>query len=150
QSLLDHICSILEHTLEKEEDFLSTYETVIKTFYQDNLREIEEQTLFLQRYRNHLALSRQMFFVLLFAVFIGPFIAYDLLWLFAHYPVTGWQIPMNVWGASLVFSLFPLGILMVLLLTPERLDPLIPRHSMVLLGFHPLIKVVPCSVPEND
>lgn len=150
QSLLDHICSILENELGQDADFLSSYQRIIQTFYKDDLREIEEQTIFLQRFRHHIALSRTWFFCLLFALVIGPFIGYDAVWLAEHYHVSGWHIPIGIWGATLVFPLFPLGILLVLLLTPNRLDPLIPRRAVILLGFHPLITILPCPDEKND
>jgi hypothetical protein len=140
--LLDHICVIIEQTLEKEEDFEPCYEATISAFYRQELREIEDETLFLLARRNRLTLSRSLFFVLLFAIFIGPFVGCDLAWLVRSGPVAGWNLPMDIWAPTVVYSLFPLLILLVLLLTPERLDPLIPRKSKVLLGIRPFIKIV--------
>lgn len=139
ENLLDHICIIIEEKLEKEEEFETVYATVIKSFYRSELKEIEEEALFLVQYNHHRVLSRGLFFTILFSIFIGPFIAYDVLWLIN----SGWYLPRNVWGASFVYSLFPLLILLVLLFTPERLDPVIPRKSKVLIGVRPFIKIVP-------
>jgi hypothetical protein len=129
-NLLDHICILIEQNLEQDEDFEQYYSTTLKTFYQKELREIEEETLFLLRYKNHLRLSRNQFFLLLFIVFIGPFIGCDLL-------------GMIGWVPTLIYSLWPLLTLLVLFLTPERFDPLLPKKSKVLLGFRPLIKLIP-------
>jgi hypothetical protein len=129
-NLLDHICILIEQNLEQDEDFEQYYFTTLKTFYQKELREIEEETLFLLRYKNHLRLSRNQFFLLLFIVFIGPFIGCDLLWMIG-------------WVPTLIYSLFPLLILLVLFLTPERLDPLLPKRCKILLGIRPLIKIIP-------
>jgi hypothetical protein len=141
--LLDHICVIIEQQLEKEEDFDQCYEATISTFYRQKLREIEEETIFLLACRNRLTLSRNQFFVLLFTIFIGPFVSYNLAWLVTSGPAAGWKIPLDVWAPTVVYSLFPLLILLVLLLTPKRLDPLIPAKSKVLLGIRPFIKVIP-------
>jgi hypothetical protein len=141
--LLDHICIIIEHKLEDEEDFQLCYEATIQTFYRQELREIEDETRFLLACRNRLTLSRSQFFLLLFTIFIGPFISCDLAWLVTNGPKAGWTIPLNVWAPTVVYSLFPLLILLVLLLTPERLDPLIPAKSKVLLGIRPFIKIIP-------
>lgn len=142
QNLLDHICILIEEKLEKEEEFETVYSTVIKSFYKSELKEIEEEALFLVQYNHHLVLSRSLFFTILFSIFIGPFIAYDILWLINSFTEHGWYLPRNVWGATFVYSLFPLVILLVLLFTPERLDPLIPRKSKVLIGIRPFIKIV--------
>jgi hypothetical protein len=90
-------------------------------------------------------ISRPVFFSLLFAFLIGPFIAYDIAWLIRSFPQSGWHLPLRVWGGTFVYSLFPLLIFLVLLLTPERLDPLIPRRSKILLGLHPFIRIVPVN-----
>src|ERR1700743_286856 len=118
--LLDHICVIIEQQLEKEEDFQQCYEATIKTFYREELREIEEQTIHLLACRNRLTLNRNQFFSLLFTIFIGPFASYDLAWLVTSGPTAGWNIPLYIWGPTVVYSLFPLLILLVLLLTPQR------------------------------
>jgi hypothetical protein len=141
--LLDHVCVIIEQQLEKEEDFEECYSQTIRTFYRKELCEIEEETIFLLACRNRLTLSRNQFFVLLFTIFIGPFVSYDLAWLVTSGPAAGWNIPLHIWAPTVVYSLWPLLILLVLLLTPERLDPLIPAKSKVLLGIRPFIKVIP-------
>jgi hypothetical protein len=143
ENLLDHICIILEEKLEKVEEFEAVYANVIKSFYKCELKEIEEEALFLVQYKRHYVLSRGLFFTILFTIFIGPFIAYDALWLINSYVERGWYLPREVWGATFVYSLFPLLILLVLLLTPEKLNPLIPRKSKVLIGIRPFIKIVP-------
>ena len=42
--------------------------------------------------------------------------------------------PMAVWGDTIVYSLFPVLVWLVLLLTPERFSPLVPRGSKILVG----------------
>jgi hypothetical protein len=140
--LLDHICIIIEQGLEPGGDFEAFYATAIKAFYKRELLEIEEETIFLLTYSKHLALSRNRFFLLLFTVIIGPFIGYDLSWLARSGPAAGWSLPTEIWVPTLVFALFPLLVLLVLLLTPERLDPLIPRKSTILLGLNPFIRII--------
>ena len=142
--LVDHICVIIEHNLEATGDFESFYRQTVHSFYQRELCEIEEETRYALSCRQHLVFSKNQFFVLLFLILIGPFIACDIAWLVAHRQTTGWSIPYEIWGPTLVYSLFPLLIFLVLLLTPERFDPLIPQKSKVLLGIKPFIKIVPC------
>lgn len=143
ENLLDHICIIIEEKLEKDEEFETVYFTVIKSFYRSELKEIEEEALFLVQYKRHRVLSRGLFFTILFSIFIGPFIAYDAIWLINSYDTYGWYLPRRIWGASFVYSLFPLLILLVLLFTPENLNPLIPRKSKILIGIRPFIKIIP-------
>jgi hypothetical protein len=145
--LLDHICIIIEQNLEEEGDFEAFYASTIKAFYKRELREIEEETVFLLTNKNHWAFSRNQFFLLLFTIFIGPFIGYIIAWLATSGQTAGWNIPINIWGASLVYSLFPLLILLVLFLTPERLDPLIPKKSKIWVGIDPFIKIIPPGAP---
>jgi hypothetical protein len=48
-----------------------------------------------------------------------------------------------IWGDTLVFILLPLGIWLVLLLTPNRFDPLIPWGAKVQLTWRkPFIRVI--------
>lgn len=143
--LLDHICIIIEQNLEEGGDFEQFYEATIRTFYKKELREIEEETIFLATLKNHLVLSRNQFFLLLFIVLIGPFIGYDLTWLATSPKAAGWSIPWEIWVPTLIFALYPLLVLLVLFFTPEKFDPLIPKKSMILLGFSPFIKVIPSS-----
>jgi len=148
--LLDHICVLIEQKLEKEEDFEQCYEATISAFYRQELREIEEETIFLLACRNRLTLSRNQFFLLLFTIFIGPFAGIDLAWLVTAGPTAGWAIPMEIWAPTVVYSLFPLLILLVLLLTPKRLDPLLPAKSTVLLGIRPFIKIIPKPIDRAE
>jgi hypothetical protein len=50
--------------------------------------------------------------------------------------------PVCIWGDTLVYVLSPLGIWLVLLLTPNRFDPLIPWGSAVqLLSRRPFLRI---------
>jgi hypothetical protein len=145
QDLLDHICIIIEQNLEENGDFDQLYAATVRTFYKKDLREIEEERNFLLSLRHHLVLSRNLFFFLLFVLLGGPFIAYMAASGLSWVPVKGWQIRDDVWQASLVFSLFPMLVLLVLYLTPDRLDPVIPWKSKILIGLNPFIQIVSIS-----
>jgi hypothetical protein len=129
--LLDHICIIIEQNLEEGGDFDQFYAATVKTFYKKELREIEEETTFLLTLRHRLLLSRNLFFLLLFVLFGGPFLAYIAAWVISSGPDARWDFPMLV--------------LLVLYLTPDRLDPLIPWRSKLLIGIHPFIQIIPVS-----
>ena len=59
-NLHDHICCIIEQNLEENGDFESFYQKTIKTFYKDELWEIEEETLLLLTYKNYYAMKKIM------------------------------------------------------------------------------------------
>ena len=145
QDLLDHICIIIEQNLEEDGDFDQFYAATVKTFYKKELREIEEETSLLLTIGQRLVLSRNLFFLLLFILLGGPFVTYMATSGLSWVPAKGWQVRENVWQASLVFSLFPMLVLLVLYLTPDRLDPVIPWKSKILIGLNPFIQIVSLS-----
>jgi len=139
-NLLDHICILIENHLEEDGDFTQFYATVIRSFYKEELRELEDEAHFLMALnKGRLLLSRNQFFLLLFTLLIGPFITYDLVWM-ATAP--RWLLPSEIWVTTLVFALYPLLVLLVLFLTPDKFDPLIPRKAKILLGGRSMIKVL--------
>jgi hypothetical protein len=142
QNLLDHICILVERGLEQDGDFAQFYASVIKTFYSLELREIEAAARLPSTYKHHLGLNKNQFFAILSILFLGPFIGYDLIWLLTSGSSAGWHLPYKVWGATLIFAQFPLLNLLVLYLTPEKFDPLIPKNATILLGTKPLIKII--------
>jgi hypothetical protein len=143
-NLLDHICILIENHLKENGNFEACYQEVIRTFYSHSLKEIEAETLLLVSLRRpYLVLSRNQFFLLLFSFFIGPFIGYDLIWFLGPNHPAGTGIPIEIWGASMAYALWPLLVLVVLFLTPERLDPLIPKKSKIILGIRPFLKIIP-------
>ena len=142
-SLLDHICVIIEQNLKPGHDFREYYFNVIKSFYRFELAEIEEETRKLSTFKNHLVLNKKQFFSLIFSIFIGPFIIYNTLWVDMHWQSERWDMPDAIWGASVAYALWPALIIMVIFLTPEKLDPLIPKQSTILLGGKPFIKIIP-------
>ncbi len=62
QNLLDHVCCIIEQNLEANGDFESFYQKTIKTFYKDELWEIEEETLLLLTYKNYYTMKKVMIY----------------------------------------------------------------------------------------
>jgi len=142
-NLLDHICIIIEQTLDDGGDFHQCYKETLNTFYKQDLIEIEEATLFLLESKGpRIIVGRNMFFSILFLISAGPFVLYDLLWFLRSNDGNGYHLPFQIWGATLVYSLFPNLINVVLLLTPKNLDPLIPRHSKIVLGLKPLVRII--------
>jgi hypothetical protein len=59
------------------------------------------------------------------------------------------DLPVCIWGDTLVHILLPMGIWLVLLLTPNRFDPLIPWGCKLLLRWGwPPVKIVEAGRPE--
>ncbi len=148
QELLDHICIIIEQNLKEGGNFEACYRSVIQTFYKEELKEIEEETLFLLTTKGpRILLNRSRFFLFSFMLLAGPFAAYDIIWLVDYDPAT-MHFPFEAWGSALLFGLCQLAgligmlVLTVLFFTPENMDPLIPRNSRILLGIKPLIKII--------
>jgi hypothetical protein len=146
QSLLDHLCTLAEQTLQEGDDFGQFYAATIRSFYRVQLSEIQEQTEYLLSRRGpSIVINRNPFFGLLFTLLVGPFLAYDVDWLIRANQIRKFSldIPLEIWGASLVYALFPVLVWLVLFITPERLDPLVPRKSKIVLGLRPFIRILP-------
>jgi hypothetical protein len=52
------------------------------------------------------------------------------------------NLPDRIWGDTLVYSIAPVLLLLVLFLTPDRFDPLLPGKSKILIGGKPWIKII--------
>jgi hypothetical protein len=142
-NLLDHICILVERGLEDGGIFEELYAAIIPTFYKEQLHELEEEALFLASLQGpRLLLTRSRFFQLLFGLFGAPYLLFFLLCLFHLQPA--YDTPaLSAFRWMLVFSVWPLVSLLVVYFTPDRLDPLVPRHAKVLLGLRPFIRVLP-------
>jgi hypothetical protein len=140
-NIVDHICILAERDLGEEDDFAAWYQRVIPTFYRQQLSELEEETQFLLKHRGYFAiLNRFQFLLVLVILLIGPIIV----WMFV---TAGEQLvtetrSIDAWQGGLVFAIFPVLLLMVLFLTPDRYDPLIPRRAKILIGWKPLVSIV--------
>ncbi|HXB93416.1 MAG TPA: hypothetical protein VNU72_14055 [Puia sp.] len=144
QNLLDHVCILAERDLSEGDDFKAYYRSVIPAFYHQSLGEIEEETQFLLRHRRCFAvLSRLQCFVLLFILLIGPIIVWTIAALGGPNQHNDLSAIVTACERGFVFALFPLTTLLVIFLTPDRFDPLIPRGSRILLGWKPFIDVIP-------
>ena len=140
QNLLDHICVLIEENLTTDGNFEQYYFTVIRSFYKKELSEIEEETRFLlTRPKYLLLLNRNQFFTPFFIIFLGPYITCAILTLTGSWPGDAW-IFFTGW---LALNSFPT--LMVLLLTPDKYDPLIPRNARIMLGSAPFIRILPAT-----
>lgn len=59
------------------------------------------------------------------------------------------DIPVSIWGDTLAWSLLPLLTILVLFLTPQRLQPLIPAKTNIRLTIKkPFVKIIPQKNPR--
>ena|ERR1700722_8200248 len=144
-NLLDHICILLEERLDAGGSFEQEYAAVLASFYRKELYELEEEALFLTSLRGpHVVLNRGWFFLCAFAVVLSPYLAYIAQWWFSQRPIGIVGDSFDVIAGGMVLDLYPLLTVIVLFLTPNRFDPLIPWRSKILLGkFRPFIRVLP-------
>jgi hypothetical protein len=143
-NLLDHICILLEERLDAGGSFEQEYAAVLASFYRKELYELEEEALFLTSLRGpHVVLSRGWFFLLAFAVVLAPYLVYVGQWWFSQRSIWIVGDSFDVIAGGMVLDLYPLLTVIVLFLTPNQFDPLIPWRSKILLGFRPFIRVLP-------
>src|SRR5688572_27932704 len=86
QDLLDHVCCLIEQNLEANGDFENFYTTAIRTFYRSELKEIEEETLFLLTNKNYYAMKKIMLCSGVFSVVV---LSFGILFKFMHWPGAG-------------------------------------------------------------
>jgi hypothetical protein len=150
-NLLDHICFLLEDRLETGGDFGEQYAAVIPSFYRQDLYELEEEALFLASLKGpHLVLSRGRFFAAVFAIVVSPYLTYFLQWWLVARPAGDLRNMNEMLSCLVVFMLYPLLTTVVLFLTPDRFDPLIPWRSKILIGFKPFIRILPGDRPFSE
>src|ERR1700741_2954698 len=100
QNLLDHICCIIENNLEANGDFESFYQKTIKTFYKDELWEIEEETLQLLTFKHYYTMKKVM--IISGALSVSGFIA-GALFKIMHWPGAAALILLAAVTISFIF-----------------------------------------------
>jgi hypothetical protein len=99
-NLHDHICCIIEQNLEEHGDFESFYQKTIRTFYKDELWEIEEETLLLLTYKNYYAMKKTM---ILSGTCSAAAMILGIIFKFMHWPGASAFIILGVGTSSLIF-----------------------------------------------
>lgn len=100
QNLLDHVCCIIENNLEENGDFESFYQKTIKTFYEDELWEIEEETLLLLTYKNYYTMKKVM---INSGIAAATFFIIGSFFKFMHWPGASALILLGMAIGALVF-----------------------------------------------
>ena len=103
QNLLDHVCCVIEQSLEDDGDFEHFYLQTIATFYEMELKEIEVETTHLLIHKNYYVMKKIMLIVGTTATGI---LGLGLLLKFMHWPGAAMCIVFSVFLLSFIF--FPL------------------------------------------
>jgi hypothetical protein len=98
--LLDHVCCIIERNLEPDGDFEGYYAQVITTFYQDELSEIEKETIQLLTFKNYYAMKNTMIRSGSFATLL---LVLGLVFKFMHWPGAAAMLVLSILLFSLLF-----------------------------------------------
>lgn len=99
-NLLDHICCIIEQSIQEGDRFEDVYHQVIKRFYETELKEIETETQYLLTFKNYYVMKRSM-------IISGGLSAFLLLigsiFKIMHWPGAGILLVLGISSFSLLF-----------------------------------------------
>jgi len=99
-NLLDHICCIIEQELKEGDDFERFYQQIVRRFYRNNLREIEEETIDLLTFKNYYAMKRAL--IVSGASSVTAFIAGSF-FKFMYWPGASILLTLGIVSFSLLF-----------------------------------------------
>lgn len=119
-NLLDHICCCIEQELAADGDFESFYAATIKTFYKDELREIEVETLNLLTYKNYYVMKKIMIGS---GTLSALTLSLGIFFKFQHWPGASFLMVVGITSFSLLF--LPLVFLLKVKESPKAADRLI-------------------------
>ena len=100
ENLLDHVCCIIEQNLEVNGDFESFYQKTIKTFYKNELWEIEEETLSLLIFKNYYVMKKIMIWSGALSIFT---LTFGIWFKYMHWPGASVLLGSGVFIGSLIF-----------------------------------------------
>lgn len=99
-NLLDHICCIIEKNLEENGDFENFYKRTVQSFFKNELKEIEEETISLIIFKNYYTMKKVM--IISGTVAVG-LLSIGLFLKFMHWPGASIGILLGITILSLVF-----------------------------------------------
>lgn len=98
--LVDHVCCIIEQQLEATGDFEQFYNSVIKTFYRKELKEIEEETISLLKNKNYYAMKKVM---ITSGIISASLLTMGIILKFLHMPGASFGIVTGITSFSFIF-----------------------------------------------
>jgi len=99
-NLLDHICCIIEKNLEENGDFENFYKRTVQSFFKNDLKEIEDETISLVIFKNYYTMKKIM---LVSGTVSAAFLTIGLAFKFMHWPGAGMCIVLSIGLLSLLF-----------------------------------------------
>jgi hypothetical protein len=100
QSLLDHICCLVEENLEADGDFEQFYSNAICKFYTSELREIEIETKFLLTFKYYFKMKKAM---IIFGCLSAATFIMGSLFKIMHWPGAAVLLVLATFGLCFVF-----------------------------------------------
>lgn len=126
-NLLDHMCCIIENEMSETEDFYLFFERLLPRFFNDNLREIQEETELLLTFKHFYAMKKTLMYSGLLA---SVFTLIGSLFKIMHWPGAGVSLLLGIG----IFSLLFLPLMIVLKFRDEEI-----RQDKVVMSFGLLI-----------
>ncbi|MES2560356.1 MAG: hypothetical protein V4590_11475 [Bacteroidota bacterium] len=99
-NLLDHVCCIIERELEANGDFEHFYRQTIRTFYNQRLVELEEETQSLLTFKHYYTMKKLM---IVSGIFSAVVFSFGILFKFNHWPGASALIAGAIFSLSFVF-----------------------------------------------
>ncbi len=99
-NLLDHICCIIESKLEENGDFEAFYEQTVQSFFKNELKEIEDETISLIIFKNYYTMKKVM---IVSGTISTALLSMGLIFKFMHWPGASLGILLGIVILSLVF-----------------------------------------------
>ena len=94
-NLLDHICCVLERDCKETDDFEIIYQQTLKQFFKHELWEIEEETIYLLRFKHYYKMKRLLYILLFlsisFNVYVFSRMGYDYYKEKKRWSEMGWE-----------------------------------------------------------
>lgn len=139
-SLLDHICCIIENKLEENGDFEAFYRQTITTFYKDHLWEIEEKTIRLLIFKNYYTMKKTMIYS---GAATTALLSFGILFKFMHWPGASMLLVLGIFIACFIF--LPLAFTLRIKEKQHTRDKVVIGLGIlcaILLSLHVLFKVM--------
>ncbi len=126
-NLLDHMCCIIENEMGEDDDFHQFLNAVFPRFFNENLVEIEQETILLLTFKNYYAMKKTMY---LTSVLVTVFMLLFSIFKIFHLPGAAFLFVIAVLLFSLLF--LPLLILLKLKEDTKKTEKLVLSFGFLL------------------
>lgn len=126
-NLLDHMCCIIENEMGEDDDFHQFLHAVFPRFFNDNLVEIEQETILLVTFKNYYAMKKTMY---LSSMLVAAFMILFSIFKIFHLPGAAFLFVITVLLFSLIF--LPLVIIMKLKDESSKMEKFVLSSGFIL------------------